>query len=66
MKKKANKHLGMDQDELALSFGVRPDYKEKGRKPKKKAKPKIKDENLGLTDEEIKYWNNKFNKPMND
>lgn len=60
MKKRVNKHLGMDQDELAASFVGRLHSKTKSGKSKKEIKAEIKKEGWGLTDEEIKVWNKKL------
>ncbi|HXB12781.1 MAG TPA: hypothetical protein VNZ45_12390 [Bacteroidia bacterium] len=51
MKKTGNKHLGMDQDELAASFAGRL---------KSKKKAEMKEESLGLSDAELAKWNKKL------
>lgn len=60
MKKTANKHLGMDQDELAASFAGRLRSKTKGSKSKKELEAEIKEEGLGLSDAELAKWNKKL------
>jgi len=64
MKKKGNKHLGMSQDELAESFAVKTHKSVRIIKSGKSVKPPVngdeKEDDLGLTEMEVKVWNKKL------